>query len=240
MKILYVFLIPLVFLACADKKEHITVAVASNFKSTLEVIAERYHQQYNTEVTIVSASSGQLLAQIRQGAPYDVFLSADTAKVDALIADGLGESEARVYALGQLALWINKSDIENTECWKYLKQVNQIAVANPRTAPYGIVADDYLHNLDYDGLERITAPNVALAFGLVYQEQVEAGLVAYAHIKAHNIDSGCIQRLPVNNELRQSMIVLKPSGKLFFEFMQQPEIQSLIIQAGYVDQRDAL
>ena len=240
MKTLYVLLVALFFSACAEPKKQITVAVASNFKATLEVIADRFQQQYDTEVVVVSASSGQLLAQIQQGAPFDVFLSADTAKVDVLLAERSAPSEATIYAQGRLALWVHKDGLnESSECWQHVQHDTSVAIANPRTAPYGAVARAFIEQFGSNEAEIITTANVALAFALVYQQQVDAGIVAFAHLKQHNITQGCVQILPTDQRLLQSMIVLQPSGKDFYTFMLRADIQKLIVEAGYVDLPDS-
>ena len=232
------FFLCLIFLfllsACADEKQRITVAVASNFKPTLETIVERYQQQHAFEVSVVSASSGLLLAQILQGAPYDLFLSADQAKVDALLAEGVGTGQHTVYAQGRLALWVNEANV-NPPCWSFLKQasVKHVVIANPGTAPYGEVAEDLLREIPEQNFKTVFAANVAQAFALLYQRQAQAGFVAYAQIQAAEIDTGCIELMPTDDRLRQSMLLINPKAQSFYAFLMSDEIQQLIKESGY-------
>jgi len=141
MKVLYVLFISILFSACADQKKPLTVAVASNFKTTVESIAEHYQQRYNTEIVVVSASSGQLLAQIRQGAPYDIFLSADTHKLDALLADSIEMGEYAIYAQNLLTLWVNPGHhAQVSYSLDDMSNVNHLVMVNARTALSGMAA----------------------------------------------------------------------------------------------------
>jgi len=129
--------------AAADE---INVAVAANFMGTLQKLAPQFEQASGHRLVLSSGSSGQLLTQIEQGAPFDVFLSADSERPKQLEADGLAAAGSRfTYAIGTLALWSPKAGVVDAE-GKVLQAGGYrfVALADPRNAPYGTAAQQVL------------------------------------------------------------------------------------------------
>ena len=125
------------------------VAVAANFTAPLQKLAPMFEQASGNKLIISSGSSGQLYTQIKQGAPFDVFLSADTDKPRQLEREGLSVPDSRfIYAVGSLVLWSPKPDLVDSD-GKILKAPSYhfIGVANPQTAPYGTAAKQVLTQL---------------------------------------------------------------------------------------------
>jgi len=125
------------------------VAVAANFAAPLQKLAPLFEQATGNKLVISSGSSGQLYTQIRQGAPFDVFLSADTDKPRQLESEGLAIPNSRfIYAVGSLVLWSPRPDLVDSD-GRILKSMRYhfIGVANPQTAPYGAAAQQVLTQL---------------------------------------------------------------------------------------------
>src|SRR5690606_11346346 len=126
----------------------VVVAVASNFTATLEQIARQFETSTDHEVTIVSGPTGRHYAQIVNGAPYDVFLAADSETPARLAAQGLSQGDPVIYAQGRLALWSHEPDMVDGEGAVLRSSTfRNLAIANPRLAPYGQAAIEVLQGL---------------------------------------------------------------------------------------------
>jgi molybdate transport system substrate-binding protein len=141
------FLAPLIgLISCAPKNEPVLkVAVATNFLTTADTLVEVFKRSTGIEVLLISGSSGQLATQVINGAPYDIFLSADDVYPSKLSSLGFADAQTQLtYALGQLVLY-GAGDVEQN-----LKSGNfyKLALANPKVAPYGLAADRVINNLN--------------------------------------------------------------------------------------------
>lgn len=124
-----------VFLVIASvHAETLRIAVASNFRPAAAELAQQFTQQSGIDVVLVAASTGVLATQLRAGAPFDVFLAADAARVQTLVDAGLALGPIRCYARGSLVL-LGADKLEPA-----LAGNQSIAIANPRSAPYGEAA----------------------------------------------------------------------------------------------------
>ena len=153
------------------------VAVAANFRAAFEAVAEAYPRR----LAPAYGSSGLLHAQITQGRPFDVFLSADRARPQALVDGGLAFAPM-VYAEGRLALLVNRG----TPGPDWLASERRVAIANPDAAPYGRAAVEALADLGRNPA-RVVAANVAQAFHFVASGGVDGGFVALAQLVARNV-----------------------------------------------------
>ncbi|MCM4169436.1 Molybdate-binding protein ModA [Arenibacter antarcticus] len=142
-------------IGCQDKDPNkITVAAAANMQLPMEQIVKKYTETYGIDCDLIIGSSGKLTAQIVEGAPYDIFVAANMKYPEAVYAAGKAKDLPKIYANGKLVLWslTHESPISiNT-----LKepQINHIALANPKTAPYGVAAKQVLQYYGlYDSLK---------------------------------------------------------------------------------------
>jgi molybdate transport system substrate-binding protein len=121
-------------------EEKITVAVAANAQYAMKEIEREFEKETGSPIELVISSSGKITAQIREGAPYDVFLSADMEFPQALFQEGLTVSQPKMYGYGSLVIWTLKDvDLLNVNAI-LLPEVKTIAIANPKVAPYGEAA----------------------------------------------------------------------------------------------------
>ena len=232
----------LVFFSAAVNAGELRVAVASNFLPTLKRLAVDFEKDSGHRLLISSGSSGKLFAQIKQGAPYDVFLSADALRPDRLVSDGLAGSDY-VYALGRLVLL---SNIVLDDCRDVLHsdRLKRLAIANPGTAPYGRAAQEVLQAM---GLwhelqpKLVKGENIMQAYQFVATRNAQAGFIAGSLLRSGKMtDSGCIWEVPaeLHAPVRQKLIRLEHArGKAaagdFLRYMKSPRARDIIRASGY-------
>lgn len=227
--------------------EVLKVAAASNFAETIKVIGHQFEQQTGHELLISAASTGKLYAQIKQGAPYDVFLSADTKTALKLTNEQLAVNESlRPYALGQLVLLSNQT--YQTQCQEVLQSdgLRHLAIANPKTAPYGLAAQQTLEQLGlWQDLSAklVMGENIAQAMHFVSSKNAGAGFVALSLLKKRGLSAGqCAWLVPaeMHQPIQQSMVILnaaknRPVVAEFYQFMDSDEAKKTINSMGYAD-----
>jgi molybdate transport system substrate-binding protein len=123
-------------------KQQLTVSVAANMQYTIAALIAEFNKTDRTEIEVISGASGNLAQQIMSGAPFDIFISADKAYPLELADKGFTMEAPKVYAQGQLVLWSTRPGIEPKSDLQLLldENVKRIAIANPKTAPYGHAA----------------------------------------------------------------------------------------------------
>lgn len=220
--------------------ETIRVASAANFYQTLEKIRIKFEQDTGHKVSIIRGSTGKLYSQIMHSAPFDVFLSADQRRADLLVAEGksLGDI-SKIYAIGQLVLWSpDKKQPEDIRQILETSKFRKLAIANPKTAPYGQAAVEALKVLGvYETIKHklVYAENIAQTQQFVASGAADLGLVARSLMKDQVF---WVVASSLHQPIEQKMIVIKHSqhkqvAKLFYDYMSQPEILNIIRQDGY-------
>lgn len=196
------------------------------------------------ELRLIRGSSGKHYAQILNGAPFDVFLSADQLRPKLLVEEGIAKEASLItYAQGQLALWsremgvpINREYILNTNNYRV------IAIANPRLAPYGQAASETFRNL---GLETqvseklVMGENIAQAFQFAFSGNADLGLIAYSQAVSPNMrDKGSVWLIPseLHLPIKQDMVVLRESEAAgeFAAFMKSDTVTEILLSSGYI------
>ncbi|MBL4782354.1 MAG: molybdate ABC transporter substrate-binding protein [Porticoccaceae bacterium] len=228
-----------------------TAAVAANFAGTMKQLKPLFESQSGHRLVSSFASSGTLFAQIHNGAPFDVFLSADEQRPQQLINDQLAVADsAFIYATGLLVLWSSqpeligpRGNVLRDAHWQ-AKGIRHIALANPKTAPYGRAA---LQTLKTMGLVaatkpyRVTGQNIAQAFQFVASGNAQLGFIAQAQLLALPVKQrGSTWRVPeeMYSPIRQEAVMLvrgrdNPAAEAFLQFLKTPQAQSLISARGY-------
>jgi molybdate transport system substrate-binding protein len=245
-----IFLLPCPTLSA----EPLTIAVASNFVPTAEELATRFIEDTGYEVRISPGSTGKLYAQILNGAPYDVFLSADSERPAMLEANGLGVRGTRgAYAIGSLVLWSIDAKYSSRECRSDLQHLgaNHLAIANPQTAPYGAAAKEFLLEAElWESVKTqlVYGESISQTLQFVASGNASIGLIA----KAQSVDP----RLPVatcnwavpaamHGSLEQQAVVLQRAADntvamKFIEFLASTSAQEIIVRRGYTVPEDTL
>lgn len=170
----------------AEEKLHL--AVAANFAAPLKAVAAEFTQTTGAEVIITVSSSGTLFAQIMHGATFDIFLSADTARAQALVKAGrVSASDVKPYALGQLAFVSRDPDMSLQRLLsKQSNSMDKLAIANPKLAPYGKEAQEVF--IGSDRWERtrpfvVMGKNVLQTYQFYSTGNVDSAFVAYSLVK---------------------------------------------------------
>lgn len=232
-----VLLICLAQFVWADK---IRVAVASNFLSTAKLLAEDFQTRSPHRLSFSAASSGKFYAQIHQGAPYDLFLSADAERPQRLSREGIGRKPPVTYAIGQLVLWQPgaKQIIDQTVLENLTQQ--RLALANPRVAPYGVAAQQFLESM---GLWQRLQPslvrgeNISQAFNFVHSGNVGLGLVALSQMKTLAIPQEQWWQIPPERyaPIEQQALLIQDSAasQAFWQYLQSPQARAIIHHNGY-------
>jgi len=193
----------------------IRIAVASNFKHTLQKLSTDFRSKTGHELIISSASSGKLYAQIKHGAPFDVFMSADEKRADLLVSEKIaGADSAYVYALGKLVMVSNLESMFSCKQILESKGLHRLAIANPKIAPYGRAAHQVLNNLGlWPRLQSriIMGENISQTFQFVATKNADAGFVAESMIKlAGDAEYACLWHVPkvLHSPIKQKMVVM--------------------------------
>ncbi|WP_243989414.1 molybdate ABC transporter substrate-binding protein [Thalassolituus sp. C2-1] len=227
----------------------VMVAVASNFTAPMKDIAERFQQHSGHQLVMAFGSSGKFTAQIHNGAPFEVFLSADQAKPEALIRAGLASADSRfTYALGRLALWTTSPDVD-VRAQLHSGQFRKLALANPRLAPYGTAAQQTLAALaltDSVAARQVMGENIAQTWQFVASGNAQLGFVALSQVMSGgDIHHGSVWIVPdtLYQPIRQDAVLLKkgelkkgepnPAARAFLAFLQSAEVTELIRGYGY-------
>jgi molybdate transport system substrate-binding protein len=148
MKIRFLFVMGIWFLSLVScngtKPEKFTIAAAANMQFAVAELASAYAQQTGNQCDIVTSSSGKLTAQVIEGAPFDILLSADMKFPEEIYKKGLSPEKPIIYAYGSLILWTLKENVEPNLDFLKKESIQHIAMGNPKTAPYGISAMEVL------------------------------------------------------------------------------------------------
>jgi molybdate transport system substrate-binding protein len=229
--------------------QEIVVAAAADLNAALPQIVESYTKRTSQTVTLSFGSSGNLTTQIQNGAPFDIFFSADEEYPRQLIAEGFADKDTLYrYAIGRLALWVPSDsplDLSKLGMKALLDpSVKKIAIANPTHAPYGRAAEAALKHLaiyDQVATELVLGENVSQAVQFVESGNAQAGLIALSHALAPTMkDKGRYWIVPPDSypPLNQAAVVLsrskrKDAARRFLEFLRSPEAASLLTSNGF-------
>ncbi|MFM1877442.1 MAG: hypothetical protein RLZZ241_308, partial [Bacteroidota bacterium] len=187
---------------------------------------------------------GKLAAQIREGAPFDVFVSADMHYPESLSREGLGRGTPKVYAYGSLVLWSADREIDTTFEVLSHPEVRHIALANPQTAPYGNAAIEVLQNLGYlDSVSNrlVYGESIAQVNQFMYSGAAELGFTAKASVLSPPMEAkGYWRELPPNlyTPIAQGVLLLnrtqnQSQAKTFFDYLLSSEATDILKRYGY-------
>ena len=233
------------FSACGHPNlpRKLTIAAAADLQFALADGARQFHQQHpQTELAIDYGSSGNFYAQIRNGAPFDVYLSADVQYPRNLAHDGLVPADSVfVYGAGRIAVWVPSSSKLDPATALRDPSVRRIAIANPQHAPYGRAAEAALRSMGlYDSLEKklVLGENISQTLQFVQSGAADAGIVALSLALAPTVRAqGRYWEVPVSAypKIEQGGVILKDSAaaREFRQWLLGPSGRSLLKQYGF-------
>lgn len=232
------------------------VAVASNFGAPARELASRFEQESGHTLKLAQGSSGKLFAQVRNGAPFDVFLSADQEFPARLVEQASAVKGSQfTYALGALALWsASDNEVLSADSLSALASDSaasapaKIAIANPRIAPYGLAAQQVMGSaaLPAGAAERLAArivygENIAQAFQFVQTGNARMGFVALSQVLALTPQQrGAYWRVPsaLHAPIRQDAVLLTRgennlAARAFLHFLRGETAHAILQRYGY-------
>ena len=223
--------------------DEITVAVASNFTETIKEITRRFEQQSGHKVTLVFGSTGKHYAQIKNGAPFDIYFAADVQRPKLLEAEGAAQPSSRfTYAVGKLILWSPKrSAVDPAGNVLENGYFRHLAFANPKLAPYGKAAMEVLQTRGlWQALQErfVRGENIGQTFQFVKSGNAELGFISMSQIKRPGKPmAGSWWEIPQSfySPIEQQAVLLKDNdvARAFLIFVRSEEGLSIIRSYGY-------
>jgi molybdate transport system substrate-binding protein len=227
--------------------EPLTVAIAANLKYVFDDLATEFKKETGIETQSVLNSSGKIATQIRSGAPFDVFMSADMDFPDGLYKDGYATTTAKPYAYGQLVLWTQKDvDLSKGVAGLADKSVGKVAIANPKVAPFGKQA---LKALDYYKVRAAVEPKLVYAENITQVSQYVDSKAADVGFSAKSIvvapeTAGKGKWVDVPPEsyepIAQGVVILKhgsesngEAARKFYGFVLSEKARAIFAKNGY-------
>jgi molybdate transport system substrate-binding protein len=236
-------LMTLAGIAADGAAEEIKLAVATNFVGAMEALIERFEQTSGHTVLVSSGSTGGHYAQIKNGAPFDAFFSADSERPRLLEAEGVAVPGSRfLYAVGRLVLWSPRAGYVDAEGGVLeTGDFRHLAIANPELAPYGAAARDVLTARGlWDRLlpRMVTGQDIGQTYSFVETGNAELGFIAWAQLRQPRRDiSGSYWLVPqaLHRAIEQEAVLLRdaPGARAFLEFVRDPEAREIIRSHGY-------
>lgn len=226
--------------AFAANAGEVKVAVAANLAGTLQKLALPFGKAHGHSLSLSSASTGKLYAQIVSGAPFEVFLSADAAAPQRLEAEGHAVAGTRfTYALGQLVLWSPKLQLDDGAQVLRQARFKHLAVANASTAPYGAAAMQVLERLQLRSQLTpllVTGENISQTLQFVEAGGAELGFVAASQVIGRKGSSWAVPAA-LHEPIEQQAVLLNPgaanpAARALLEFLRR-DAREAIRAAGY-------
>jgi molybdate transport system substrate-binding protein len=229
--------------------QEIRVAAAADLKFALDELSEQHTKQTERKIAVIYGSSGNFFAQIQNGAPFDVFLSADIDYPRKLEVAGLAEPGTLYeYAVGRIVIWTPadaRTDVARLG-WKALLEqgVERIAIANPDHAPYGRAAVAALRNAGiYEQVRRrlVYGENIAQAAQFVASGSAQVGIIALSLASSPLMRSGKRWEIPANMypPIEQSAVILrsakdKEGARAFVDFLKSDAGRKILESNGFM------
>ncbi len=232
--------------AAAAEKQSLSVAAASDLKFAMDEVSRdfgRAHPDWNLNVTY--GSSGNFYSQIRSGAPFDIFLSADADYPKRLLADRVGLPDSLfIYGIGSIVVWTSSASKFDPATALREASLKRLAIANPGPAPYGRAAVAALRSLGlYDALasKLVMGENVAQAFAFVQSGAADAGIIAHSlAVSPEARRTGRYSELPESlyPRMEQAGLILKDSAaaRALCAFLQSSQGRQILARYGFAQQ----
>jgi molybdate transport system substrate-binding protein len=247
-KTLFVSVLALFFVALPARGEEITVAAAADLKFAMTDVAGQYEKQTGHKVNVTYGSSGNFFSQLENGAPFDLFFSADIDYARKLDAAGLAEpGTLYLYAIGRIAIWAppdSKVDVTALG-WKALldQRVQKIAIANPEHAPYGRAAVAAMQKagiFDQVKSKLVYGDNISQAAQFVQSGSAQAGIVALSLAISTAMKDGRRWDIPedMHPPIEQAAILMKnannkEAARAFLDFVKTDGARATLAKYGF-------
>ena len=237
--------LPLLGASRAARADEVLVAVAANFAGPMKEVAAAFEKETGHKVLVSSGSTGKLAEQVRNGAPFQLFLSADDQAPARLESEGKAVAGSRfTYAVGRLALWSPWPGFVDPQGEVLRKgDFRHLAAANPKLAPYGAAAFEVMRKLGLLGAlegKLVQGENISQTHQFVESGNAELGFVALSQVRQGTAGSGSVWLVPeeLHAPLRQDAALLapgkgKPAAEALLSFLKGEKARALIRSFGY-------
>lgn len=241
-----IVLIGVLLFSLVARADEVQVAVAANFTAPMQAIASAFERDTGHKAILAFGATGKFYAQISNGAPFEVFLAADDETPAKLEKEQMAAPGTRfTYAIGKLVLWSAREGLVDPQ-GEVLKKgdFKHLAVANPKTAPYGAAALEALQRLGV--LENlrprfVQGENIAQTHQFVLTGNAELGFLALSQIyKDGRISAGSAWMVPANlyAPIRQDAVILgkgqnKPAARALLDYLKGEKARAIIKSYGY-------
>lgn len=236
-----------VLLSLSAHAEKITVAAAADLKFAMDEIVTAFKKtNISDEVEVIYGSSGKFNTQIQQGAPYDLYFSADIAFPRALAEVGLAASAVKPYAVGRIVLWSASMDASKMTLESLLdRKIAHIAIANPKHAPYGKRAEEALRSTNlWDKVEAklVYGENIAHTAQFIQTGNAQVGIIALSlAVNPELASKGGYWLIPdkLHQPLEQGFVITKRAennalAKRFSDYMGSQSVRTVMTKYGFV------
>ena len=239
------FLIVLLFSCNTEHKDKLRIAVAANLQFAMQELVYDFSERSGVECEIIVSSSGKLTAQIIEGAPFDLLLSADMKYPQELYKRNLTLFPPEIYAYGNLILWTLHEDITLNLEYLLSEDVSHIAIGNPKTAPYGASAMEVIQKI---GIEKaiqkklVYGESIAQTNQFIISEAVDLGFTSKSVVMSARMkDKGVWKEVDKDlyKPMAQGMVVLKSRKAFeakaiqFRDYMLSSEGKEILHKFGY-------
>jgi len=226
--------------------QSITIAAASNFREPLTELIKAFCTSNNeASIHTVFGSSGSLYHQLSQNAPFDLYFSADVSHPLSLWESGLAANKPSFYATGLLVLWSKSMDVSKGLSVIQSNKINKIAIANPKLAPYGTAAVEFLtkQNLyDHVKTKLVLAENIAQTAQFAYSGNVDVAFIAKSQLFSSlfaNVGTSYLIPSDCYTPIHQAFVIIKKNANLqlsenFAKFVLSDAGKSIIQKYGYL------
>ena len=243
----YLFIvICILFISCEKNNEDkLTIATASNMQFVMHELTESFTKETKIQCQLIVGSSGKLTAQIKQGAPFDLFVSANMKYPEDLYISGFTTKKPTIYAYGRLVLWTMSNSADLSLKTLMSDNVKHIAVANPRIAPYGIPAIQVLKNEGiYEKVKGklVYGESISQTNQFITSEVAEVGFTAKSVVLSPNMkenDNWIEMDIKSYTPIAQGVVILKnrnyheEDAQKFYEFLLSSKGSDILNKYGY-------
>lgn len=245
----YIYLLLFLTSSLVQASSTVTIAVAANVSYAIKPLVKAFHAQYpQIKIDVILGSSGKLTAQMMHGAPYALLMSADMAYPQRLYEKGWTSQKPVVYAEGALALLSTHTYTMTEEIEKILTTdgVKTIAIANPKTAPYGVATVEALKHLHiYRDIKNKLVYGESISQTVMYATRVaDMGIIAMSALSSPQLShykqgrDWVALKSTLYSPIAQGMVLMKHAkdmhaAKVFYDFILTPKAQEILHAYGY-------
>lgn len=229
----------------ASKEATIVIATAANMQEAMQVLAKDFTQKTNIKCQLVTSSSGKLTAQIKAGAPYNILVSANMKYPEEIYASGLSKSAPKIYAYGKLVLWTANQKLAPSISLLKNDRISHIAIANPKTAPYGAATEEVLsfYNLNQSLKHKlVVGESISQTNQFIHSQAAEIGFTAMSTVtseKLKNIGNWITIDSTIYSSIKQGIILINQDSESnkraeeFYSYISSKEAQLILTKFGY-------